>query len=159
MTQRPLRTQVPAGTRDYAPGECAGKRHLENIFRTEFLASGYDEIESPAFEYDEVFRRESSAYVQENVIRFFDPAGRILALRPDATRSAARLAATRLLEKQDPLRLFYIARVYQRQHAGHRSETTQAGAELIGAGGPSADAEVIELAVRALRASFVRDLF
>ena len=148
-----LKTQVPAGAWDYLPAECAAKRKVEDEIRDSFLKNGYSEIETPSFEYYEVFMHDSVPYVQENMMKFFDQKGRILALRPDLTGPIARAAATKLLIRQDVLRLCYIQNAFgffNRGIAG-KTEFTQAGVELIGKQGADADAEVIALAIGTLR--------
>ncbi len=151
-----LKLQVPVGTGDYLPDECLLKRRVEEVFRNEFRLNGYDEIETPAFEYYDVFTHDAVQYVQENMIKFFDLKGRILALRPDMTGPIARMAATKL-SAASALRLFYIADVYGFKGEGQRSESTQAGIELIGKSGAAADAEVIALAIRSLLLLGLRD--
>jgi ATP phosphoribosyltransferase regulatory subunit len=90
--------------------------------------------------------------------RFTDRDGRTLALRPDLTIPAARVVATRLHDQPMPLRLFYVGSVfrYEAPQAGRQREFTQAGIELIGAGTPAADAEVLALTVEALAAAGLR---
>lgn len=152
-----LKLQVPAGSWDYLPDECAAKRKIENVIRKEFLMSGYQEIETPSFEHYEVFMHDAVPYVQENMIKFFDLQGRILALRPDITGPIARMAATKLLNRQEVLRLCYIQNAYGFFNHGiaGKTEFTQAGVELIGKKGADADAEVIALAISALLAAGV----
>ena len=73
--------------------------------------------------------------------------------RPDLTGPIARAAATKLLIRQDVLRLCYIQNAFgffNRGIAG-KTEFTQAGVELIGKQGADADAEVIALAIGTLR--------
>ncbi|MEA5004766.1 MAG: ATP phosphoribosyltransferase regulatory subunit [Christensenella sp.] len=154
-----LKLQVPSGAWDYLPQECAAKRKAENTVRNEFLKSGYHEIETPSFEHYEVFMHDAVPYVQENMIKFFDLRGRILALRPDSTGPIARLAATKLLSQDDVLRLCYVQNAYGFFNHGiaGKTEFTQAGVELIGKSGADADAEVIALAIRALKAAGVDD--
>ena len=154
-----LKLQVPSGAWDYLPEECAAKRKTENIIRNEFLKSGYAEIETPAFEHYEVFMHDAVPYVQENMIKFFDLQGRILALRPDMTGPIARLAATKLLSQCNVLRLCYIQNAYGFFNHGiaGKAEFTQAGVELIGKSGADADAEVIALAIQALLKAGVDD--
>ncbi|MDL2237728.1 ATP phosphoribosyltransferase regulatory subunit [Christensenellaceae bacterium OttesenSCG-928-K19] len=147
-----LKLQAPVGTGDYLPDECAEKRRLEQTLRETFQMSGYDEIETPSYEYYDVFMHDAVQYVQENIIKFFDARGRILALRPDMTGPIARMAATKLLEQKRALRLCYVGNVYGFKSNEGRSEYTQAGVELIGKAGAEADAEVIALAIRALLA-------
>jgi ATP phosphoribosyltransferase regulatory subunit len=76
-----------------------------------------------------------------------------LALRPDMTTPMARVAATRLKDNSPPLRLFYLTNVFRHEQAqvGRQCEFYQAGVELLGAPEPAADAEVIALAVEAMR--------
>lgn len=152
MDMSRLKLQTPQGTRDYLPAECAEKRRVENAVRTEFLRNGYLEIETPSFEYYDVFTHDAVPYVQENMIKFFDLKGRILALRPDSTGPIARMAVTKLLEQQDVLRLFYIQNAFGFLGQGltGKTEFTQAGVELIGENGAQADAEVIALAIQSL---------
>jgi len=75
------------------------------------------------------------------------------------TTPIARLVATRLRNQPLPLRLFYLANVfrYESPQAGRLREFGQAGVELIGNSGPEADAELIALAVEALRAAGLQD--
>ncbi len=147
-----LKLQVPTGTSDFLPVECKAKREIESKLRREFYLAGYDEIETPSFEYYDVFTNDAVPYVQENMIKFFDLSGRILALRPDITGPIARMASTKLLNKTDKLRLCYIGNAYGFSHKGinEKAEFTQAGVELIGIDGAKADAEVIALAIQSL---------
>ncbi len=157
MRQNKLKLQVPIGTGDYLPDECAKKRKIERILQSEYKKSGYSEIQTPSFEYYDVFMCESIPYVQEHMIKFFDRNGRILALRPDMTGPIARMAATRLLQEKSVLRLCYNANAYGLKREGVRSEYTQSGVELLGKSGAKADAEVIALAISALKATGLTD--
>lgn len=141
---------VPDGVEDCLPGECYIKKNIENSLRKEFVLSGYDEIETPAYEYYDVFQSGVGSYIQESMIKFIDPKGRIIVLRPDITVPIARVAATKLGEGVK--RLFYIQDSFAaaQPSIGRAGEFTQAGVELIGDGSIYADAEVISLAVKSL---------
>ncbi|MEG2686531.1 MAG: ATP phosphoribosyltransferase regulatory subunit [Christensenellaceae bacterium] len=154
-----LKLQIPNGAWDYLPDECAAKKNIEDQINAEFFKNGYDRIETPSFEYYEVFMHDAVPYVQENMIKFFDLQGRILALRPDITGPIARMAATKLLAKQDVLRLCYTGNAYGFLNSGisGKTEFTQAGVELIGKSGADADAEVIALAIQSLLCVGVAD--
>lgn len=145
-----LKRHVPVGTQDCLPSECRRKRWVEARLRKVFTRAGYDEIETPVFEYYDVFTHDAVPYVQEEIVKFFDRSGRILALRPDVTGPIARMAATKLLRDQKELRLFYIGNVYGMRRPGEPVERTQAGVELIGADGVYADAEPVALAIQSL---------
>ncbi len=143
---------VPDGVEDCLPAECYIKKKMESALRQRFILSGYDEIETPSYEYLDVFQSGVGAYMQESMIKFVDSNGRILVLRPDLTVPIARVAATKLNDRK-PKRLFYIQNSYAAAEPaiGKAGEFTQAGIELIGDDSCCADAEVIALAVRALQ--------
>ena len=151
--------QIPTGMQDTLPGECACKRRLEEELRRLFTLHGYQEIETPILEYYDVLDDQTYGYRPEHVWKTFDSRGRVLAIRPDSTIPAVRLAAGRLREAELPLRLCYM------QSATHFQSDTlsmlcveyQAGVELMGEGGVQADAEVIALAIEALKLSGLRD--
>jgi ATP phosphoribosyltransferase regulatory subunit len=91
--------------------------------------------------------------------RFFDRAGRTLALRADFTIPIARVVGTKLFDRAMPLRFYSIGSAFRfkEPQAGVRREFTQAGIELIGANTADADAEAIALAMTALRALGLND--
>ena len=88
--QRYLR-QVPDGVEDCLPAECRIKRDMEGALRRVFTTSGFDEVETPTYEFYDVFQSGVGAYMQESMIKFMDSKGRILVLRPDLTVPIARL--------------------------------------------------------------------
>ncbi|MDP2891599.1 MAG: ATP phosphoribosyltransferase regulatory subunit [Bacillota bacterium] len=143
---------LPEGVQDYLPQECYNKRQLESVIRNRFFISGYDEVETPNFEYFDVFASGIGSVRQEKMLKFIDSTGRIMVLRPDITMPIARMAAARLKKQKPPYRLFYIGNAYgyEPAHSMQQREFTQAGIELIGVPGPEADAEVIALAIEAV---------
>jgi ATP phosphoribosyltransferase regulatory subunit len=147
--------QIAYGTRDFLPQEAKGKRVLENRLSALFAQWDYDEVITPTFEYWETVAvaSENSSY-EQNMFKFFDQTNRLLVLRPEMTTPMARVAATRLHEADRPLRLSYIANVFRQEEyqAGRQCEFNQAGVELMGIPGSTADAEVIALAVKAMAA-------
>ena len=142
---------VPAGVEDCLPAECCIKRNIESKLRNTFILSGYDEIETPTYEFYDAFQSGVGSYMQESMIKFVDSMGRILVLRPDMTVPIARVAATKLGGGYQ--HLFYIQNSFATAAPafGKAGEFTQAGIELIGDKGYKADAEVIALAIKALK--------
>ena len=143
--------QVPYGTKDILPGEMKARRKVENSIINLFDKWGYDEVQTPDFEYVETFGSSGD----ESNFRFFDKANKLLMLRNDMTAPIARLAATRLQEGEKIKRLCYLANLYRYEEfqAGRQCEFEQAGVELLGASGPAADAEIIVLAAEAMKAA------
>ena len=154
-----LRLQIPSGMQDTLPGECARKRSLEQEFRRLFASHGYQEVETPILEYYDALDDATWGYRPEHVWKTFDGKGRILAVRPDSTIPAVRLAAGRLGDAPLPLRLCYVqpATKFRYDTLSMLCEETQCGVELMGEGGAQADAECIALAIEALRLAGLRD--
>ncbi|MBR4082410.1 MAG: ATP phosphoribosyltransferase regulatory subunit [Clostridia bacterium] len=157
MASRKL--QIPSGMQDTLPGECARKRQLEQILRQLFTLEGYQEIETPILEYYDALDDRTYGFRPEHLWKTFDQQGCILALRPDSTIPAARMAAGRLAEAPLPLRLCYLQSATKTlsETSSLLCEETQAGVELMGEASPQADAEVIALAIHVLRQSGLRD--
>lgn len=145
------KTHVPDGVEDCLPAECYIKKSIEGALRQTFIQSGFDEIETPTYEHIDVFQSGVGSYIQESMVKFVDTNGRILVLRPDLTVPIARVVATKLEGKAH--RLFYIQNSFSSAEPaiGKAGEFTQAGIELIGDQSDFADAEVIALAVKALK--------
>ena len=149
------RNQVPEGVKDRLPREAARLSGLGERLLGAFAAWGYRPVTTPAFEFVETVSAGLTAAIREDLYQFFDRRGRTLALRPDMTTPIARLVATKLAAEPLPLRLSYWADVFRHQgrKSGALHEVWQAGVELVGAAGATADAEVVALACEALAAT------
>ena len=142
------------GTRDWLPRDFARLTAVERLLLNQFQRAGYEPMRTPILEFAELHERKSGAGI---VARLFEISGRGTAeacLRPELTASIVRAYA----EAEDcpplPARFSMSGPVFRFQPAtpGRDREFTQVGVELIGAGGPAADAEVIWLADWSLRA-------
>ena len=151
---QPAAGALPSGARDVLPVEAAELRAVENDLRGTFASYGYREIRTPVVEFAHQLERADSGGL-DRAYRLFDEAGRVLVLRPDMTIPVARLIATRLSEHPGPIRVFYTGPSFRVPQPGRpvASEHRQAGAELVGADGPEADAEAVLMLWEALRAS------
>jgi ATP phosphoribosyltransferase regulatory subunit len=144
---------LPKGMATLLPAAAAVRQRLERTALDVFKSWGYEEIITPLFEYMDVITPGLGPGLVEKVYTVADrSSGRVMVLRPDITPQIARMAATVLRGAPRPLRLCYGANVirYEDEHAGHEREIFQLGAELIGPSAPSADAEVLALAVDVL---------
>lgn len=145
--------EIPKGLRDFLPDEVKTRRKMEKKALALFRSYGYKEVRTPTFEYLEVLEAGTCRDIRDELFLFIDREGRIVSLRQEMTVGIARMAATHLREAVFPQRLCYIANVFrhvQPQKAQYR-EFWQMGVELLGASGPRADAEVINIAVETLR--------
>lgn len=151
---------TPKGVNDILPEECAIKKNIQETIWSVFAAFGYNEVETPTFEYYDCFSGADGQISQESMFKFFDEQGRILTLRPDITTSIARMAATKESTTQRPLRFCYTGNVFRadRTEGARQREFTQSGIELIGSYAPEADAEVIAAAIEAVLAVGIEEL-
>ncbi|GAB6157980.1 ATP phosphoribosyltransferase regulatory subunit [Desulfotomaculum varum] len=149
--------RLAPGVRDMLPAEAHRLRNLKEKFCKLVTGWGYQEVVTPTFEYIENLASEE---IQEDkFFKFLDRQGHLMALRPDMTRPIARLVATRMKGVTPPLRLFYLANVfnYEQPQVGRQREFCQAGVELLGASSPEADAEMVALVTEYLRQSGLDD--
>lgn len=145
---------TPEGTRDRLFGECQDRRRVQTALREIFSRRCFCEVSTPEVEFYDLFLRSGNPIPQEQMLKIIDRSGRIMVMRPDSTTPIARLAGAKLSGQAMPQRLFYDQTVFRSgpEHKGGRGEIAQCGVELLGAEGLRADAEIIALAVDALRA-------
>ncbi|GAB4461141.1 MAG: ATP phosphoribosyltransferase regulatory subunit [Elainellaceae cyanobacterium] len=139
--------QPPTGARDLFPLDVAQKRWIEDRVQQVFHRWGYHRIITSTLERIDTLMA-GGAVQRSTVISVQNRDEEELGLRPELTASIARAAATRLSEMTYPQRLYYNANVFRRSPRsgmGSQHEFYQAGVELLGAGGGSADAEVLLL--------------
>jgi len=150
--------QIPKGLRDFLPDEVKNRRKLEQKAIEVFTSFGYKEVITPTFEFLEVVET-GAGKNREKLFLFMDREGGILSLRPEMTVSIARLAAMHLQDSSYPQRFFYSANVFRhvQPHLAQYREFWQTGIELLGASGPLADAEAINLAVKLLQELGLQD--
>jgi len=146
---------TPEGVQDILFESCRQKRLLENRIRETFRLNGYKEIETPTIEYYDTFGGERGLIKQESMYKFCDAKGRLLVLRPDLTVPVARVAATKLKDEPIPIKCFYIGNAFSFDElgGGRQNEFTQAGCELLGINSAEADAEVVAMAIEAVKAA------
>ncbi|AEF94597.1 ATP phosphoribosyltransferase regulatory subunit [Desulfotomaculum nigrificans CO-1-SRB] len=149
--------RLAPGVRDLLPAEAYRMRRLQDKFLQLVSAWGYQEVITPTFEYLENVASEELQ--EDKLFKFLDRQGHLMALRPDMTRPMARLVATRMKGVTPPLRLFYLANVfnYEEPQVGRQREFCQAGVELMGYSTPQADAEVVALVTEYLSSTGLSD--
>ncbi|HET7264401.1 MAG TPA: ATP phosphoribosyltransferase regulatory subunit [bacterium] len=150
---------IPSGTRDWLPRQAARLRAATAGVLAEAARWGYREVVTPTLEYLDVLVRGEGADAADRLFKLVDRGGELLALRPEMTTPVARLVATRLRDEPAPLRAAYAGWVFRGRETGaaRLREFPQAGCELIGSQSVEADAEIVALAVGALRAAGASD--
>ncbi len=143
---------TPEGVRDIYNKECEQKLYLEEQIHKLLKLYGYSDIQTPTFEFFDVFSKDKGSTPSKNMYKFFDREGNTLVLRPDVTPSIARAVAKYFTNEDMPIRFCYTGNTFvnNAEHQGKLKEVTQIGAELIGDNRSDADAETIALVINAL---------
>ena len=150
---------TPEGVRDIYNEECEKKLELQDRLHKALKRHGYHSIQTPTFEFFDIFGKEVGTIPSSELYKFFDREGNTLVLRPDITPSIARSAAKYFMDEDMPIRLSNMGNTLINNHSyqGRLKESTQLGAELIGDDTVDADAEMIAMAIDALKSSGLKD--
>ena len=150
---------TPEGVRDIYGDEYARKLQLENFIMGKVRSFGYEDIQTPTFEFFDVFSKEVGTTPSRELYKFFDKDGNTLVLRPDFTPSMARCAAKYFMDEDVPIRFCYSGNTFANNSnlQGRLKEATQMGAELIGEGSVEADGEMAAMVIEALLSTGLKD--
>lgn len=150
---------TPEGVRDIYGAEYARKLSIERKLSDKIKSFGYLDIQTPSFEFFDVFSKEIGTNPSKEMYKFFDKENNTLVLRPDFTPGVARSAAKYFMDEKLPIRFTYLGNVFNNisDHQGKLKEFTQIGAECIGDTSVLADAEMIALTVMGLLDSGLKD--
>ena len=145
--------EKPLGMRDTFPITYEKIEVIRQTGRDFLRARGFDFIKTPSLEYFDTVGKASAIY-DAALFKLVDSQGNTLVLRPDMTTPIARVATSKLLKEQIPLRLAYFANVFRAQQTegGRPAEFGQMGIEIIGDGTVFADAEVIITVINLIQA-------
>ena len=155
--QNPI-LHTPEGVRDIYGSEFVQKFELQQLLYRVLAGQVYQGIETPTFEFFDVFSREVGTVPSRELYKFFDKEGNTLALRPDMTPSIAR-AVSKYFHDETPIRLCYMGNTFINydKYQGRLKETTQLGAELMGEESVEADVELLSVLIEALKAAGLRE--
>ncbi len=150
---------TPEGVRDIYNEECEIKQVLKSRLKKAMEQYGYHIIQTPTFEFFDIFGKEIGTIPSKELYKFFDREGNTLVLRPDLTPSVARAVAKYFGEEDMPIRLYYMGNTFinNSSYQGRLKENTQLGAELIGDNTVDADAEILSMAVESLKTAGLKD--
>ena len=101
-----ISASLPAGVTALLFDEVRRRRQFEQQAVTEFESRGFSEVILPILDYFEPYQSLLSSELREELYRFVDRDGELLALRGDFTPMLARLLAPRLDSLEMPLRFF-----------------------------------------------------
>ena len=122
---------TPEGVRDIYGEECARKIRVQDTMHHVLKLYGFNDIQTPTFEFYDIFSEQRGTVAAKNMYRFFDREGYMLALRPDITPSIARCVSKYYKDEELPIRFCYSGNTFinNTSYQGKLKETTQIGAE------------------------------
>src|SRR3989338_4633039 len=147
-------TEPKKGVRDFYPEEFAVEKYIWKKWVQVAESFGYVEYNASILEPSELYRgKTSEEVVNEQTYTFTDRGAREVTLRPEMTPTFARMIAAKARDIPLPARWYTIANVfrYERPKRGRLREHWQLNADIVGAVGVGADAEVIAIAHGVMR--------
>jgi histidyl-tRNA synthetase len=144
--------ETPKGTRDFLPADMKTRRAVFDRLRKYFELYGFEELDTPVFEYLEVLTLKSGAQAEKEIYSFLDKGDRKLGLRFDLTSSTGRVAASHA-ELPRPFYRYQIGKVwrYDRPAAGRYREFYQADADIIGSYSSDCEVDLLLMATEVLQ--------
>ena len=143
--------QAIRGTQDIFGAEAEAFVHVVETFERVRKLYRFRRAEMPVFEKTAVFSRslgETTDVVSKEMYSFDDRGGESLTLRPEFTAGIARAYLTNGWQQHAPLKLATHGPLfrYERPQKGRYRQFHQLDAEIIGAGEPQADVELLAMA-------------
>jgi ATP phosphoribosyltransferase regulatory subunit len=132
---------------------------IEHNLTRLYTRYGYHQVAIPTFETYDHFVKNGAISANE-LFKFISRKGQVLALKPDATLSVARMAAINHHDPNEIIKLFYQTNIYRHfsSPGDVKKEMTQMGVEFFGDNSPECDGEIIEMAIASLKANGVDDV-
>ena len=137
------------GFRDVLPEDQGRWNLVRDTVRSLAQSYSFDRIDLPLLERADLFQRtigKGTDIVEKEMYVFTDPSNRSVALRPEATASAARAYISHgMLDRPQPVKMWYWGPMFRhdRPQAGRYRQFYQAGFESFGVDEPIVDAQLI----------------
>ncbi len=149
-----LSTEPYKGVRDFYPEDQFVQRYMFEHMERVCELYGYEEYNASVLEPAELYRAKTSEeIVNQQTYTFHDRGDREVTLRPELTPTLARMFAAKQREIPQPARWYSIANCfrYEGTQKGRLREFWQLNADIVGAEGVAADAEIIAMSHAILR--------
>src|SRR6185503_9769072 len=144
--------QTLKGFRDFLPVEARKRLYMTEKIRAAFASFGFEPLETPALEYEELLMGKYGAEGDKLMYRFEDNGQRRVAMRYDQTVPLARIIAQYANELPMPFKRYQIQPVWRadKPQKGRYREFTQCDIDTVGVDTPLSDAECIATAAKAI---------
>ena len=140
-----MNVQTLKGFRDFLPREARKRQYVINSLKEVFESYGFEPLETPALEYEEILTGKYGEEGDKLMYRFRDHGGRKIALRYDQTIPTARVVSYYLNELPLPFKRYQFQPVWRAENTqkGRYREFLQCDADIIGNDSTLADAEIL----------------
>ena len=147
-----MKAQTLKGFRDFLPLEARKRQYVVNILQEVFTSYGFEPLETPVLEYEEILAGKYGDEGDQLMYRFRDRGERNVAMRYDQTVPLARVVAQFQNELPTPFKRYQIQNVWRAENTqkGRYREFLQCDIDTVGIDSPLADAEIIATAAAAL---------
>lgn len=147
-----IKAQTLKGFRDFLPAEERKRQYVINTLKGVFESYGFEPLETPALEYEEVLLGKYGDEGDKLMYRFEDNGGRKVALRYDQTVPLSRVVAQYQNQLPNPFKRYQIQPVWRAENPqkGRFREFLQCDADIVGTSSPLSDAEIIALAAKSV---------
>ncbi len=148
-----IKAQTLKGFRDFLPSEARKRQYVISKLKNIFESFGFEPLETPALEYEEVLLGKYGAEGDKLMYRFTDNGGRKVALRYDQTVPLARVVAEYQNQLPIPFKRYQIQPVWRAENTqkGRFREFLQCDIDTVGVNSPLADAEIIATVAKSLK--------
>lgn len=145
-TMAKTKLQTLKGFRDFLPESMAVRQEIIKRLRGVFEKYGYQELQTPALEYQQVLLGKYGQEAEKLMYLFKDQGGRDVGLRYDLTVPLARVMASNR-DLPIPFKRYQIQPVWraEKPQKGRYREIYQCDVDIVGSMSPIADAEIIAI--------------
>ncbi|CAN5123817.1 histidine--tRNA ligase [soil metagenome] len=143
--------QTLKGFRDFLPKEAKKRAYVINTLKTVFSSFGFEPLETPALEYEEILMGKYGEEGDKLMYRFTDNGDRRVALRYDQTVPLSRVVAQYQNDLPFPFKRYQIQPVWRAENTqkGRFREFLQCDIDTVGTKSTLADAEILAVIAKA----------
>lgn len=153
MDEKIIIPRILSGFRDFLPETMIFRQKIIEKIRNTFESFGFDPLETPAIEYEDILFGELGPEAEKIIYSFEDKGKRRVGLRYDLTVPLARVVS--MYEKNLPLpfKRYQMEKVWRGEspQRGRYREFWQCDVDIVGTKSPLADAEIIIVIFTTLR--------
>ncbi len=170
MPDKKLDLSRPTGTRDFLPREMRKFKAVERVVRDALESFGFEEIQTPTFEFLDLFLIRSGEKFRDDVFTFTQPKNaeadefpedsRVFVLRPEFTAPVCRFYIQQdISQEPKPVKIYYVGPCfrYDKPAPGRYREFFQVGVEMFGMNSAACDASTIIVASKIVQRLGIKD--